>query len=327
MVTVRQASSPISGNRNNDGPSAFSSTSCGKLSLRSFAVTSKVMSEPSLGPSVVFTDPLSVASAPAGTDPNAVVATGTPVQVGGVGQTWTTDAAASGQIAQVVVSGENNVLNLGTGAADVQVVGGGNIIESIQLFDTATGAPIADVGKSFSLGNANVPFNGATVNVDTLVQGNSVAGPQVTIAEAAGNLVPADGFANYLLGGTGNDSMIGSSLNDFIRGGVGDDSIGAGAGNDLVRLGAGNDSVFLGQGEDTLYFTIDQVGAGATDFVTDFTTGQDKIAIDGNILYVINGNQITFTGLDGSTSTLTAQAGVTFGSASGPNADGIIFIS
>ncbi len=154
----------------------------------------------------------------------------------------------------------------------------------------------------------------------------------MTIAQAAGNLIPAGGdpaggFANYLHGGTGNDSMIGSNLNDFIRGGVGDDSIGAGAGNDLVRLGAGNDSVFLGQGEDTLYFTIDQVGAGATDFVTDFTTGQDKIAIDGNILYVINGNQITFTGLNGSTSTLTAQAGVTFGSASGPNADGIIFIS
>ena len=134
------------------------------------------------------------------------------------------------------------------------------------------------------------------------------------------------GFANYLLGGTGNDSMIGSSLNDFIRGGLGDDTISAGGGDDLVRLGAGNDTVFLGQGADTLYYTIDQVGAGATDFVTDFTTGQDKVAIDGNILYKINGNQITFTGVNGSTSTLTAQGGI-FGTASEPNANGIIFIS
>jgi len=290
------------------------------------------MSVPSLPPSVVFTDPLSVASAPAGTNPNAVVATGTPVQVGGTGQAWRTQSAGTGQTAQVVVSGANNVLTLGTGAADVQVVGGGNIIESVQLFNTVTGAPVADTGKSFNLGNASVPFNGASVSTNTLVQGNSVAGPQVTIKQAAGNLIPTGGepgggFANYLLGGTGNDSMIGSSLNDFIRGGVGNDSINAGGGNDLVRLGAGNDSVFLGQGADTLYFTIDQVGAGARDFVNDFTTGQDKIAIDRNILYRINGNQITFTGSDGSTSTLTAQAGVTFGSASGPNADGIIFIS
>ena len=135
------------------------------------------------------------------------------------------------------------------------------------------------------------------------------------------------GFANYLLGGTGNDSMIGSSENDFIRGGVGNDTINAGGGNDLVRLGAGNDTVFLGQGADTLYFTIDQVGAGATDFVTDFTTGQDRIALDNNILFRISGNQITFTGANGTTSTLTAQAGVTFGSATGPNANGIIFIS
>jgi Ca2+-binding RTX toxin-like protein len=295
------------------------------------------MSEPSLGSSVVFSDPLSVASPPAGTNPNAVIATGTPVQVGGIGQAWTTTPAGAGQTAQVVLSGQNNVLNLGTGGADVQVVGGGNIVKTVQLFNTATGAPIADVGKSFQLGGGDpatggVPFNGASINLNTLVAGNTVAGPEVTISQAAGNLIPAGGnpvggFANYLQGGTGDDSMIGSSQNDFIRGGVGDDTINAGGGDDLVRLGAGNDTVFLGQGADTLYFTIDQVGAGATDFVTDFTTGEDKIALDSNILYRINGNQITFTGADGSTSTLTAQAGVTFGSATGPNANGIIFIS
>ena len=290
------------------------------------------MSEPSLGSSVVFTDPLSVASAPEGTNPNAVIATGTPVQVGGIGQAWTTVAAATGQTAQVVVSGQNNVLNLGAGGADVQVVGGGNIIATVQLFNTVTGAAVTDVGKSFNLGNASVPFNGALINTNTLVAGNTVAGPDATILQAAGNLLPAGGdpvggFANYVQGGTGDDSMIGSSLNDFMRGGVGDDTMNAGGGDDLVRLGAGNDTVFLGQGADTLYFTIDQVGAGARDFVTDFTTGEDKIALDSNILYRINGNQITFTGADNTTSTLTAQAGVTFGSASVPNANGIIFIS
>lgn len=70
--------------------------------------------------------------------------------------------------------------------------------------------------------------------------------------------------------------------------------------------------------------TIDQVGAAATDFVTDFTAGQDLIAVDNSILYTISGNQITFTGIDGSTSTLTAQDGVNF--AFSGSTDGIIFI-
>lgn len=284
------------------------------------------MSEPSLPPSIVFTDPLSVATPPVDTNPEAVVATEAPVQLGGVNQAWTTDAAASGQTAQVVLSGSNNVLNLGIGAAAVQVVGGGGIVESIQLYSTVTGAPIQDAGKSFSLGNPSVPYDGSVVNTSSAVVGDSYTAPQETIGSAAGGLLPAEGIAYYVSGGTGNDVFVGSSLNDFIRGGAGDDDINAGAGNDMVRGGAGNDSMFLGQGFDTLYVTTDQVGAGAIDFVTDFTVGEDKIAVGGNILYTISGNQITFTGIDGSTSTLTAQAGITF-TTSQPGPEGIIFIS
>ncbi len=284
------------------------------------------MSEPSLGPSVVFTDPLAVPPPPVDTNPESVDAT-TPVQLGGVGQVWTTQAVESGQIAQVVVSGENTRLNLGIGGADVQFAGGGIVVESIQFFDTATGAPIPDAGKAFKLGSDTVPYNGAVVNTSQSVVGDSYNSPPESISAASGNLLPAEGIANYVSGGTGNDSVIGSSQNDFIRGGAGDDSINAGAGNDLVRGGAGNDTAFLGQGFDTLYYTVDQVGAGANDFITDFTVSEDKIAVQGNILYSINGNQITFTsGVDNSTSTLTAQAGIIF-TTSQPGPEGIIFIS
>ncbi|MCT0218421.1 hypothetical protein KQ304_05290 [Synechococcus sp. CS-1329] len=281
------------------------------------------MSESSLGSSVVFTDPLSVPAPPEGSSQSAVDATTTPVQLGGVDQAFTTQSAAPGEVAQVVVSGENNLLNVGTGAADVQVTGGGTIIESVQLFDTATGEPVPDASKVISLGNANVPYNGAVINTDVQVVGDTI-GTSESISSAGGGLVPEGGFAYYASAGTGNDIVVGSSLNDFIRGGAGNDNINAGGGNDLVRGGAGNDTVFLGAGEDTLYLTIDQVGAGATDFLTDFTAGQDLVAVDSSILYSISGNQITFTGIDGSTSTLTAQDGVNF--AFSGSTDGIIFI-
>ena len=284
------------------------------------------MSEPSLPSSVVFTDPLSVSAPPEDTDKSDVNATTAPVQLGGVDVTWTTQAVAAGETAQVVVTGAGTRVNLGIGAADVQLAGGGIVVESIQYFDTATGAPIPDSGKAFNLGNDTVPYNGAVVNTAQTVVGDSYDSPAESISTAAGGLLPGEGIANYVSGGTGNDSVIGSSLNDFIRGGAGNDSINAGAGNDLVRGGAGNDTTFLGQGNDTLFYTIDQVGAAATDFVTDFTVGEDKIAVQGNILYTINGNQITFTGADGSTSTLTAQAGIVF-STSQPGPEGIIFIS
>ena len=239
------------------------------------------VSEPTLPPSTVFDDPASVLAPPPDTNPEAVVASDQPVALGGQGVTWATTNAGEGQVNQVVVTGDNTRVNLGTGAGEVNAVGaGGAIIESVQLVDSE-GNPIPDASKTIVVGGDN--YNGVSVALTEQVSGNSTA-EQESIQEAAGGSLPGTGtpvggFAYYVHGGTGDDQVRGSSFNDFLRGGAGNDFINAGDGEDLVRGGAGSDTLFLGQGLDTLYYTADQVGGNDLDIFQDFTSGEDTISV------------------------------------------------
>lgn len=268
------------------------------------------MSDAPLPPSPVFDDPTSALPPPADANPGAVVATGDPVALGGVRQTWTTTAAGEGQINQVVVTGENTRVNLGTGAAAVNAVGaGGAIIESVQLVDS-NGKPLPDAGKSITVGADN--YNGQSIILTETVSGNTTS-DQESIQQAAGGKLdetgkpvggllptegtPVGGFAYYVHGGTGDDVIRGSSFNDFLRGGAGNDFINAGDGQDLVRGGAGSDTLFLGQGLDTLYYTSDQIGGNDRDILQDFTSGVDKIGVANGIKAEISadGKSILFS--------------------------------
>jgi hypothetical protein len=249
--------------------------------------------------STVFTNPADVKYLPTGSNPTAVVAT-TPVQLAGIAQTYTTLATTGGAPAQLVVSGQQTRVNVAPGAAKIQATGGGAIIESSIV--------VGDVAKTISLGDNTVAYNQAVVNTVATVSGNG-SGTQ-TIAQAAGNITPAaagsqtnSGFAYYAQGGTGNDQIEGSSLNDFIRGGAGNDTINGFGGNDVIRGGAGSDIISFGKdGNDTLYYTSDQLD-GSTDTVTDFVSGQDKIAVDKTAV----ASTANISGLGTSTITFTAS--------------------
>ena len=232
--------------------------------------------------SPVFTSPANVPFLPTESNPSAVVATSNDgVQLGGgptpeepdiVPSTYTTVAAPAGQTVQLVVSGLNTRVNVASGTAKIAAVGGGAIVESAISGTVSTGA------RTIELGNSTVNYNGGVVATGASVTGNG-SGTQ-TIAQAAGNIAPVGGFAYYGAGGSGNDQIEGSSLNDFIRGGAGNDTINGFGGNDLIRGGAGSDVISFGKdGSDTLYYTSDQLD-GSTDTVTDFVSGQDKIAVD-----------------------------------------------
>lgn len=235
--------------------------------------------------STVFTAPASVPVLPTGSNPNAVVATTAPVQVAGTAQTYTTVAATPTQTVQLVVSGTNTRVNVASGVAKIAAVGGGAIVESAIAGTVSTGA------RTIELGDSTVPYNDGVVAIAAVVSGNG-SGTQ-TIAQAAGNIAPTP-LAYYGAGGSGNDQIEGSSLNDFIRGGAGNDTINGYGGNDLIRGGAGSDSIFGGAGNDTLYYTSDQLD-GSTDTFVDFTTGTDKIAVQGNVAYTITDKTLTFT--------------------------------
>lgn len=233
----------------------------------------------------IFTTPLSVPVAPPDTNANSVDATaGSGLQLGGVGTTYsTTNFEAAPQ--NVVLTGDGNRLNVGGGAANVAVLGGGQIVESTQFLGT-------DSGKFFSINlggdnpdGAKAADTTAKVDVTASVTGNTVT-ETTSIADAAGGLIPSAGINFYIHGGTGDDTIIGSFLNDFLRGGAGDDTIAAYAGNDIVRGGSGSDFIQLGAdaaNSDTLYYTSDQVITGDKDTMDQFQSGSDKIVFDNTI--------------------------------------------
>ena len=277
------------------------------------------MSEPILPPSQIFSNPASIPVAE-GQDPAAVNLTAAPGTLGGVNQTFTlTSTAGTPAVQQVVLTGPGNRVNISGGAADVNALGGGAIIESAPLLD-ADGKVIPDATKNIKL-TAGDDFNGVPINIAETVQGNT-PGQQESIADAAGGqlgeVVQADGsvvrgFAFYASGGSGADNIQGSGLSDFVRGGDGDDVVDAGGGNDLVRGGSGSDDITLGEGRDSLYFTLDQID-GSIDTLRDFTSGEDLIALDRSISFeIVNGGQsIIFTTATGQTARLDSANGVIF---------------
>jgi Ca2+-binding RTX toxin-like protein len=228
----------------------------------------------------IFTNPLGVPVAPPDTNPNAVDATAVDgIALGGQSKTYTTtNFAAAPQ--NVVLTGTGNRLNVGGGAANVAVLGGGQIIESAQFVGKDSGKLIS-IELNSTYGADQASFIDAKVDLSAIVSGNSV-GSTTTILDASGNMSP-DPTNFYVHGGSGDDTIIGSFLSDFIRGGAGNDTINAFGGNDLVRGGSGSDSIDLGLGSDTLFYTVDQVQSGDIDTLTAFASGVDRLVFDKGI--------------------------------------------
>jgi Ca2+-binding RTX toxin-like protein len=215
-----------------------------------------------------------------------------------------------------LVTGQENTLNVGSGSAEVQVIGQGNVVESLQVL--GDGTKIISTGTFGAGGESFVA--GVAVSGTQATTGN-VIGQSATINEMAGGMAPVGGFYSQATGGTGNDQLYGSAFSDFFRGGLGNDSIYAYGGNDVVRGGAGSDLISLGTGDDTLYYSFDQLQNGDIDTVTDFNTGTDVdiLAVDANRVGG-SGNFSNFSGfgdnilritdsVDGSVTTVQAQAG------------------
>ncbi|MDQ7775129.1 MAG: calcium-binding protein [Paracoccus aminovorans] len=106
-------------------------------------------------------------------------------------------------------------------------------------------------------------------------------------------------------GGDGNDTLLGENGNDILRGEAGNDSLLGGAGHDLLdggdgddRLegGAGYDTLTGGAGADTFVFTSAENFGSASDTITDFQTGLDRIDLSGLNLTFIDGNAFSGAG-------------------------------
>ncbi len=91
-------------------------------------------------------------------------------------------------------------------------------------------------------------------------------------------------------GGSGSTRIDGAGGNDTVKGGAGADTLLGSAGNDRLYGQAGHDVLTGGTGDDRFYFA-EKVTSTSSDFITDFTRGQDKIVVDN--AYFAVGSSVT----------------------------------
>jgi VCBS repeat-containing protein len=184
----------------------------------------------------------------------------------------------------IVGFGEDNQTLLGLGGNDV--IYGGN---GADYLVGGTGNDYVDGGA----GNDILDGAGDSAGLDTFAGGAGddiygVYNSATMIVENAGegtdtvwtavNYTLTNEVENLFL--VGNLTGTGNSGNNLIIGyGVGDNMINGGAGADTIDGGAGTDVISGGTGADIFTFVFTQSTATATDRITDFEIGTDKLDI------------------------------------------------
>jgi Ca2+-binding RTX toxin-like protein len=106
---------------------------------------------------------------------------------------------------------------------------------------------------------------------------DSITGSSLDDTLIGGDTSAADGL-DTLDGGEGNDSLFGGYHHDSLLGGAGNDTLDGGSHNDTLIGGEGADSLTGGTGNDRFtYRSLADSTELATDRITDFVKGQDKI--------------------------------------------------
>ena len=231
----------------------------------------------------IFITPVAALDASAAENP-AAGSTST----GNSGDTFVVTDSTSNEATTINAPAEGGGIVVASGVENANLVLDGTLPTEIAITvaTDAAGAPLDSSGSAFQVAEdyegvviANLDgaiTSGATVDLTTETTDGS------TVGEAAGGLADG-GVAYYVTGGAGSDQLQGSAGDDFIRGGAGNDRINAGDGDDIVRVGSGSDDVTLGAGADVVYWTVDQFEGDSVNTITDFTSGEDKIAIEADV--------------------------------------------
>ncbi len=165
-------------------------------------------------------------------------------------------------------------------------------------------------GKSYEIkGNASASdilavtastAAGDTVDLSSLVMNQTItaAVSKTSITTGNGNdTIIGTAVADTVIAGNGTNSISTGAGNDDITGGTGNDTITAGTGADKIALSTGSDIVNQAKDDSAAIGTITAAGANladadtiatAVDVITGFTTGTDKINLDGTFTSLVN---------------------------------------
>src|SRR5262245_34456182 len=202
-----------------------------------------------------------------GGDGDDTIATGTNVCIddlhGGAGNDTITAAGLGtcGPGDSLYGDAGNDVLNAGS-AYDNKLFGGdgADILNGGADPDTLDGGAGPDVlngGGAWDTADYSSRVSAVTVTIDGVAndgepgEGDNVK-PDVEylIGGSGDDSLTGSAGANHIEGREGNDTLVGGGENDLVTGGNGNDSIAGGAGDDFIAAGAGDDTESGGDGND-----------------------------------------------------------------------------
>lgn len=204
--------------------------------------------------------------------------------------------------------GADNLINLGT-LEDVRTLRGDDLffnlgtMGSLYLGDGADRYLGSDgVNSGFAvavLGGLGDDYLLGGLGSDAFFGGE---GRDTLIGGAGDDNLNGGGEADAIWGEDGDDKLHGGQSTDSLYGGAGNDRLNGAESRDLLEGGDGDDLLIGGAGVDTLtggagadVFVLETAALGR-DRITDFTQGEDKLQVVGEVTWI---GQDAFTGAAG----------------------------
>jgi len=120
---------------------------------------------------------------------------------------------------------------------------------------------------------------------DTAMTFSGSSSQDLILGFGGNDAIQGFGGDDYINGNRDVDVIFGGDGNDTLRGGMGNDILSGDAGNDTLYGDFGADTLSGGAGADTFILADGRGGnsAATTDFITDYTDGEDKLRLDGGL--------------------------------------------
>jgi len=195
-----------------------------------------------------------------------------------------------------------NLLAAATDSTSLRTVG---LTASTTALNTLKTLVVNGAGaQPVTVTNGGAALTSVTVNAAGNVTATGLTGATAgyAVTSGAGNDILTSGAGNdTLTAGAGNDSISGGAGSDVLDGGDGVDTITGGAGVDVMTGGAGADRfAFSANTSPTTVIST----SSASDTITDFVSGTDKLSGTGAVAFLGNFTNIQ-TALSAATNSLT----------------------